>query len=122
MAVGGLRRLQLRPACSRHSLLAASAFSLAGSDGRCLRHRLRPAVLSGSRGFYLAVSTLAAQFFVQWALNKFNWFSNDNPSGVIDAPALVLFGINFDSSAGRYLLTLTIVTLLTASAAGLVWM
>jgi len=72
------------------------------------------------RGFYLAVSTLAAQFFVQWALNKFNWFSNDNPSGVIDAPALVLFGINFDSSVGRYLLTLTMVTLLTALAARLV--
>ncbi len=32
------------------------------------------------RGFYLAVSTLAAQFFVQWALTKFGWFSNDNPS------------------------------------------
>ena len=30
------------------------------------------------RGFYLAVSTLAAQFFVQWALTKFGWFSNDN--------------------------------------------
>ena len=29
------------------------------------------------RGFYLAVSTLAAQFFVQWALTKFPWFSND---------------------------------------------
>ena len=36
------------------------------------------------RGFYLAVSTLAAQFFVQWALTNFRWFSNDNPSGVIE--------------------------------------
>ena len=42
------------------------------------------------RGFYLAVSTLAAQFFVQWALTKFGWFSNDNPSGVIDAPPLAV--------------------------------
>ena len=41
------------------------------------------------RGFYLAVSTLAAQFFVQWALTKFGWFSNNNASGVIDAPPLV---------------------------------
>ena len=31
------------------------------------------------RGFYLAVSTLAAQFFVQWVLTKFGWFSNNNP-------------------------------------------
>ena len=38
------------------------------------------------RGFYLAVSTLAAQFFVQWALTKFTWFSNDNASGVVNAP------------------------------------
>lgn len=37
------------------------------------------------KGFYLIVSTLAAQFFIQWALTKFGWFSNDNPSGVISA-------------------------------------
>lgn len=37
------------------------------------------------RGFYLAVSTLAAQFFVQWLLTKFSWFSNGSNSGVIDA-------------------------------------
>lgn len=65
------------------------------------------------RGFYLAVSTLAAQFFVQWALTKFGWFSNDNPSGVINAPPLVLAGISFDSAAGRYLFSLSIVTVLT---------
>ena len=40
------------------------------------------------KGFYLAVSTLAAQFFVQWALTKFSWFSNNSASGVIDAPRL----------------------------------
>ncbi|WP_044531243.1 branched-chain amino acid ABC transporter permease [Herbaspirillum sp. B65] len=65
------------------------------------------------RGFYLAVSTLAAQFFVQWVLVKFSWFSNDNPSGVIDAPALVVGGISFDTPAGRYLFALGIVTVLT---------
>src|SRR5882672_4033080 len=37
------------------------------------------------RGFYLAVATLAAQFFVVWALNKFAWFSNYSTSGVITA-------------------------------------
>jgi branched-chain amino acid transport system permease protein len=66
------------------------------------------------RGFYLAVSTLAAQFFVQWALMKFSWFSNDNPSGVIDAPPLRISGISFDSSVGRYVFALTIVVVLTA--------
>lgn len=65
------------------------------------------------RGFYLAVSTLAAQFFVQWALTKFSWFSNDNPSGVIDAPAIRLAGIDMNSSVGRYYFALIVVSLLT---------
>ncbi|MCP3475865.1 branched-chain amino acid ABC transporter permease [Bradyrhizobium sp. CCGUVB1N3] len=65
------------------------------------------------RGFYLAVSTLAAQFFVQWALTKFGWFSNDNPSGVIDAPALTVAGVSFTSAAQRYVFSLTIVVVLT---------
>lgn len=69
------------------------------------------------RGFYLAVSTLAAQFFVGWALNKFGWFSNYSPSGVISAPSLSIFGLNLDSMIGRYLLALTVVVLIT----GLVW-
>jgi branched-chain amino acid transport system permease protein len=68
------------------------------------------------RGFYLAVSTLAAQFFVQWALTKFSWFSNNNPSGVIDAPSLRILGLSFDSSIGRYLFALTIVVVLTLLA------
>ncbi|MGY8663494.1 branched-chain amino acid ABC transporter permease [Bradyrhizobium sp. UFLA05-109] len=65
------------------------------------------------RGFYLAVSTLAAQFFVQWALTKFGWYSNDNPSGVIDAPVLRIAGLSFTSAAERYVFSLTIVVILT---------
>jgi branched-chain amino acid transport system permease protein len=65
------------------------------------------------RGFYLAVSTLATQFFVQWLLTKFSWFSNGSNSGVIDAPALRAFGLTFTTSVGRYYFSLTIVTLLT---------
>lgn len=69
------------------------------------------------RGFYLAVSTLAAQFFVQWALTKFGWFSNDNASGVIDAPRLLVAGLAFDTPVLRYVFALSIVSVLTA----LVW-
>ncbi|QEN85131.1 branched-chain amino acid ABC transporter permease [Labrys sp. KNU-23] len=65
------------------------------------------------RGFYLAVATLAAQFFVEWALTKFGWFSNHNPSGVIDAPPLTILGLTFDGPVGRYLFALTIVVVLT---------
>lgn len=72
------------------------------------------------KGFYLAVSTLAAQFFVQWALTKFGWFSNNSASGVIDAPPLRVAGIAFESAAGRYLFALTIVTVLTFLAVRLV--
>ncbi|MFB8831031.1 branched-chain amino acid ABC transporter permease [Azotobacter sp. CWF10] len=64
------------------------------------------------KGFYLIVSTLAAQFFVQWVLTKFGWFSNDNPSGVISAPKLQILGADFGSPAGRYLLTLGVVAAL----------
>jgi branched-chain amino acid transport system permease protein len=68
------------------------------------------------RGFYLAVSTLAAQFFVQWALTKLSWFSNGSPSGIIDAPAIMVAETNFDRPVGRYLFSLAIVTLLTIAA------
>lgn len=65
------------------------------------------------KGFYLAVSTLAAQFFVAWALNRIGWLSNDSPSGVINAPRLVVAGISFEDPRGRYLFSLAVVSLLT---------
>ncbi|CCD88166.1 putative branched-chain amino acid ABC transporter, permease protein (modular protein) [Bradyrhizobium sp. ORS 285] len=71
------------------------------------------------RGFYLAVSTLAAQFFVQWALTKFGWFSNDNASGVIDAPVLRIGSLTFSSATGRYVFSLSIVVIATALTARL---
>src|SRR5216110_1006177 len=49
------------------------------------------------KGFYLAVATLAAQFFVVWALTKFGWLSNYSSSGVITAQKLVVFGYAVDT-------------------------
>lgn len=72
------------------------------------------------RGFYLAVSTLAAQFFVQWALTKFAWFSNDSASGVVNVRPVEIAGIVFDGAAGRYLFALTTVAILTFFVARLV--
>lgn len=72
------------------------------------------------KGFHLIVSTLAAQFFVQWALTRFGWFSNDNPSRVITAPRLHVFGVDVSSPSGRYLLTLGVVVVLTVVAVNLV--
>ena len=38
------------------------------------------------KGFYLAVATLAAQFFLVWLFNKVAWFYNYSASGQINAP------------------------------------
>ncbi len=45
------------------------------------------------KGFYLAVATLAAQFFILWLFNKVGWFVNDNPSGTVTAPPREVFGV-----------------------------
>ena len=45
------------------------------------------------KGFYLAVATLAAQFFLVWMLNKFPWFYNYSASGQITAPERSILGI-----------------------------
>src|SRR5687767_6755618 len=68
------------------------------------------------KGFYLAVATLAAQFFSEWVLTKYGWFSNYNPSGVITAQAIEIAGYRFDTPLSKYLLTLSIVTALALAA------
>jgi branched-chain amino acid transport system permease protein len=72
------------------------------------------------KGFYLIASTLAAQFFVPWALSQYGWFTNNNASGVISAPPLTLAGFSLDSPAGRYAYTLGIVAVLTFLARNLI--
>jgi branched-chain amino acid transport system permease protein len=71
------------------------------------------------KGFYLAVATLACQFFVLWALQRVGWFSNNSPSGVIAAQKIVILGYVFDTPASKYLLTLTIVTVMALAAKNL---
>lgn len=72
------------------------------------------------KGFYLMVTTLAAQFFLEWVFTKFPWFYNYASSGTISAPRLELFGYDLHSPLGRYLLVLTSVVLLTWIAVNLV--
>ena len=45
------------------------------------------------KGFYLAVATLAAQFFLIWLFNKVGWFFNYNATGMITSPPMTLFGV-----------------------------
>ena len=68
------------------------------------------------RGLYLAVTTLAAQFFIVWALDKFGWFKNYDPAGVITAQPIVISGHDFTSPAEKYLVVLVIVATLTLAA------
>jgi branched-chain amino acid transport system permease protein len=68
------------------------------------------------RGFYLAVATLAAQFFVVWCLSKVGWFSNYSSSGVITAQPIEIFGYTFKSEVSKYLLVLTIVVVMALAA------
>jgi branched-chain amino acid transport system permease protein len=72
------------------------------------------------KGFYLVVCTLAAQFFVEWMFTKFRWFSRGNSSGLVSAPRLAVLGYDLSRPSGRYLVTLTIVALLTWLALAIV--
>ncbi|MDD3432738.1 MAG: branched-chain amino acid ABC transporter permease [Tepidiphilus sp.] len=71
------------------------------------------------KGFYLAMATLAAQFFIIWVLTKFPWFSNYSSSGIISAQRIEILGFAFDTPVSKYLLTLAIVSLLALAAKNL---
>ena len=68
------------------------------------------------RGFYLAVATLAAQFFILWFLSKVGWVSNYSSSGVITAQKIVILGYVFDTPPAKYLLVLSIVVVMALAA------
>ena len=71
------------------------------------------------KGFYLAVATLACQFFVLWALNRVGWFSNHSSSGVITAQRMDILGYPIETPAAKYLLTLGIVAVMALAAKNL---
>jgi branched-chain amino acid transport system permease protein len=72
------------------------------------------------KGLYLAVATLAAQFFFDWVFIRVKWFSNYTPSGSVAAPELNFFGFVVHSSIERYLLCLIFVTIFAFIAKNLV--
>jgi branched-chain amino acid transport system permease protein len=71
------------------------------------------------KGLYLAVATLACQFFVLWAINRIGWLSNYSTSGVITAQKVEMLGYTIGTPAGKYLLTLAIVCLMALAAKNL---
>ena len=76
------------------------------------------------KGFYLAVATLAAQFFLQWCFVRIPWLYNYNASGAIEVPQRTLFGLPVTGANAtpetRYLVLLTLVVVLTWFASNIV--
>jgi branched-chain amino acid transport system permease protein len=76
------------------------------------------------KGFYLAVATLAAQFFLSWCFIRQPWFYNYNASGAIEVPTRTLFGIPITGATAtdntRYYVVLVIVIAMTWLASNLV--
>lgn len=76
------------------------------------------------KGFYLAVATLAAQFFLVWLFNKVGWFFNYSPTGMIVSPPREIFGYLVTGPeahpAARYLFCLTFVTVFALAAKNIV--
>src|SRR5712692_2101816 len=76
------------------------------------------------KGFYLAVATLAAQFFLIWLFNKVAWYVNYAPSGTISAPPRTVLGLMVTGPAAtataRYLTALALVVLFALVAKNLV--
>ena len=85
------------------------------------------------KGFYLAVATLAAQFFLVWLFNRVPWFYNYSASGQISAPERTFLGEALTGPATQswvaYMVCLVFVTLsaivarnLTRGSLGRKWM
>lgn len=72
------------------------------------------------KGLYLAVATLAAQFFFDWVFLRVKWFTNYAPSGSVSSPDLNFFGWVVDTPIEKYLLALMFVTLFAHLAKNLV--
>lgn len=73
------------------------------------------------KGFYLIVSTLAAQFFFEWLFLRYPWFYDGASSATIALPGgLAAFGVDLSTPHGRYYLTLAAVAVTTLLAFNLV--
>ncbi len=72
------------------------------------------------RGFYLAASTLATQFFVVWCLTKIPYLTNYSSSGVVTVQKMQILGYEFNSPQSKYLLVLAIVAGLSLLAKNMI--
>jgi branched-chain amino acid transport system permease protein len=81
------------------------------------------------KGLYLAVATLAAQFFCDWMFLRVGWFTNNNASGSVSVSNLQVLGWKIDTPVEKYLFCLGFLVVfallaknLVRSAIGREWM
>jgi branched-chain amino acid transport system permease protein len=81
------------------------------------------------KGLYLAVATLAAQFFCDWAFLRIGWFTNNTASGSVSVSNLSVLGWTINTPVEKYLFCLGFVVVfallaknLVRSAIGREWM
>ena len=76
------------------------------------------------KGLYLAITTLAAQFFLEWCFVRIPWLYNYNNSGAIEVPNSTLFGVFVSGSradpVARYFVVLAIVVALAWVASNII--
>jgi branched-chain amino acid transport system permease protein len=72
------------------------------------------------KGMYLAVATLAAQFFTDWAFLRIPWFTNNSSSGSVSVSELHLLNWTIDTPVDKYLFCLGFLALFALVAKNLV--
>ncbi len=72
------------------------------------------------RGLYLAVATLAAQFFADWMFLRIKWFTLDTPSGSVAVSNLQVLGLPLESAVSKYLFCLAVLVVIALLAKNLV--
>ncbi|MDP3422870.1 MAG: branched-chain amino acid ABC transporter permease [Burkholderiaceae bacterium] len=72
------------------------------------------------KGLYLAVATLAAQFFCDWAFSRIGWFTNNSSSGSVAVSNLSLLGWRIDTPVEKYLFCLGFLVVFALLAKNLV--
>ena len=72
------------------------------------------------RGLYLAIATLAAQFFCDWAFLRIKWFTNYTASGSVSVSNLQVLGWTIDTPMDKYLFCLTFLVVFGVLAKNLV--
>jgi len=72
------------------------------------------------KGLYLAVATLAAQFFMDWLFARVKWFTNYSSSGSVSTAQLEMLGWKIDTPAEKYLFLLGVLIVFTLVAKNLV--